>query len=103
MINIEWVDENGKQLEEWADWRLPWDITLFRKHEQFENTQCLRFIDQHGDTTFNRLQLPFLIEELDGLLNLAEDPDEIKGIRSLLEFVKKPEDRIHIYLKFWGD
>src|SRR4030095_15179654 len=103
MININWENENGEVIEEWADWRLPWDITLFRKYEQFENTQCLRFIDQHGDTTFNRLQVSVLIKELEMLLNLAEDPEEIKGIRSLLEFVRKREDGIHIYLKFWGD
>ncbi|MEZ6141833.1 MAG: hypothetical protein R3B84_14775 [Zavarzinella sp.] len=28
---------------------------------------CLRFIDPWGDTTFNQLQLPFLIEELEDL------------------------------------
>jgi hypothetical protein len=103
VINIDWEDENGNQIEEWGDYHLPWDVTLFSKYEKFEGTRCLQFIDMHGDTTFNRFQIPVLLDELEMLINVAEDPEEIKGIKSLLEFIRKRQDGIHIYLKFWGD
>lgn len=103
MININWEDENGNKIEGWEDFRLPWDLTLFSKYKQFADTRCLGFIAMHQDTTFNRLQWPVLIEELETLKNVAEDLEEIRGINSLLEFIRKRENGIHMYLKFWGD
>jgi len=102
-ININWEDENGNVLEEWGDYLLPWDLTLHRDYELFEDTRCLRFIMLHGDTTFNRLQCAVLANELEALLQMAKDPEEIRGIESLLAFVRKRTDDIHTYLKFWGD
>ena len=102
-ININWEDESGNVLEEWEDYLLPWDLTLHREFELFANTSCLRFIMLHGDTTFNRLQCPVLVNELEALLQIAKDPEEIRGIESLLAFVRKRIDGIHVYLKFWGD
>jgi hypothetical protein len=37
------------------------------------DSPCLRFIDPYGDTVFNYLQIPFLINELDETLSLISD------------------------------
>ena len=102
-LNINWEDENGNVIEEWKEYLLPWNLTLHRDYELFEDTRCLRFIDLNGDTTFNRFQCEVLVTEFEALLKMVKDPEEIRGIESLLKFVNTRIGNIHIYLKFWGD
>jgi hypothetical protein len=37
------------------------------------DTACLRFIDPYGETLFNTLQMPVLLEELESLTSLQTD------------------------------
>jgi hypothetical protein len=62
----------------------------------------LKYIDPYGDTTFNRLQLPVLIQELDQISNFARDEGDrtlIAEVRQLAVFCR---ERPHRYLKCYG-
>ncbi|MDM7921867.1 MAG: hypothetical protein QUS14_06165 [Pyrinomonadaceae bacterium] len=107
-INIDWEDENGRIIEEWDDYALPWDryIATWNTPETMEMLQatcCLQFIDHHGDTTFNQQQIPVLISELEALLNIYQDPDSRQGVESLVKFLKKSHGQVHTHIKFRGD
>lgn len=68
-IAVSLVDEHGTVLH-----RLPGPLTNWLLQAALPpDTLCLRFIDTHGDTLFNRLQLPTLSEELDRAKPLITD------------------------------
>ena len=96
-IDVEWQDERGQRLARYAgppiDSRLP--------ERAGDRSPCLRFIDPHGDTTFNAAQVAALEAEL-AALQSAED-DTAGQTRALLSFVRQLGDRTHRYLKFTGD
>ena len=56
---------------------------------QLSDTVCLRFIDPYGDTIFNHLQLPLLLEELELHGRLATDAELREHIRAMMELVKR--------------
>lgn len=65
--------------------------------------QCIRFIDEYGDTVFNRLQMDqFLTEwaELAARAATAEDRVLIEAVRRLAEDCRAEP---HRYLRFCGD
>lgn len=64
---------------------------------------CLRFIDPYGDTTFNQLQLPALIAELEAAVSNATDPQVVAHGRKSLRLARQAASEVHTYLKFYGD
>jgi hypothetical protein len=64
---------------------------------------CLRFIDPYGDTTFNQLQLPVLIAELERAIEMATDPRVKSHGQGLLELARRASSEVHTSLKFCGD
>ena len=66
-------------------------------------TACLRFIDPYGDTIFNQLQLPVLIDEVQAFMEAAPDPEARSALHSLIEFLDRARDQPHIYVRFFGD
>jgi len=60
-------------------------------------------IDWYGDTVFNRLQAPHLLEEWRRISTLASQPDEVSLMRAVERMAEKLEDGGHIYLRFYGD
>jgi hypothetical protein len=52
-------------------------------------TCCLRFIDQYGDTTFNQLQLPVLIDEFATLRSATQDPQLRQRLDDDLEHLER--------------
>jgi hypothetical protein len=58
-------------------------------------------IDEYGNTTFNYLQLPNVVSELDSLSKIIAEPatkTEIAKIQSFIGYVKTSK-----YIKFIGD
>jgi len=97
MITILRVDENGRAQEEFADAAL-----LAELLERAANTNhCLRFIDPYGDTTFNRLQLPVLAQELRDAA--SSSPDLQERTQSLAAFLESAAAAVHTYVIFVGD
>lgn len=66
-----------------------------KSHYQWLNT-----IDYYGDTTFNKLQLQFVILELERL-HKNVDANTQRQIQELIIFINKVD--LHQYLKFAGD
>lgn len=64
---------------------------------------CLRFIDPYGDTTFNQVQLPVLIVEIESALESATDSDVKAHGQAMLELARQANSHVHTYLKFYGD
>ncbi len=60
---------------------------------------CLRFIDPYGDTIFNQLQIPVLIEELTELALNTKEPIYVDDV---VEFLKDSIDN-HTHVRFEGD
>jgi hypothetical protein len=73
---------------------LPLDNPSFR---------CLGVVDPYGDTVFNRLQMPFLLDDI-ARLDLASATDlERRGVLRLEAMARRCMEETHIYLRFIGD
>lgn len=56
-----------------------------------------------GETPlFNRLQLPFLIAELETLRTRCKTREALDQLEALIKFVEQDKG-VHTYLKFYGD
>ena len=91
-------DEEGNQVGECVD--LPIELLPNLHDSKFA---CLRFIDPYGDTLFNRLQLPAVLEDV-RLLKMTERTNEQNELIYRIEaLVGVCEKKPHLYLKFIGD
>jgi len=100
-IDVHWEDENGASLAELPD--LGSMVAQFLPHSDAQDFPCLRFVDPYGDTVFNQLQIGQLVAELEKLSEQHYDPEVERHLRSVLEFVRQARDRVHTYVKFYGD
>jgi hypothetical protein len=73
------------------------------KRVGFAGTTCVRFLDPHGDTVFNRLQLPVLAQELDVLAAATKDRAVRDHLSAVAELARRAAGEIHTYLWFIGD
>jgi hypothetical protein len=100
-LDVFWEEEDGGTIETCPVWYKSGDyVTDFL---EFESTICLRFIDDYGNTTFNQVQIPVLIEELESLLPKAKDAEARLALETLIAFVRKAVGKVHTYIKFIGD
>lgn len=70
-----------------------------KKIEKLKELKLLRYLDPFEDTTFNRLQMPELIEDLQ-ILKKYENNSLINEILNLAERCKNEQ---HYYITFYGD
>lgn len=70
---------------------------------KLEDASCLQFIDPYGDTTFNQLQIPRLLEEVEALRPNCQTEAEREDLESIMRFIGKATGQIHTYMKFYGD
>ena len=94
-----WQDENGVELASFLE---PGYDTRLVDSRWVDGTTCLRFVDPYGDTVFNQLQLPVVIEELGAVAAAAGDPDLAASVHGLIEFLRGC-DEVHTYVKVVGD
>ena len=66
------------------------------------DTACLRFIDHYGQTIFNALQLPVLLEELETLALASADKEDRLHLEELVSLVAEAIDGRH-FVEFMGD
>jgi hypothetical protein len=100
-VDVKWEDENGARLAEIPDPHKC--ISHLVLNTDLAGTTCLQFIDPYGDTTFNRLQIPILIEELKSVANKVRDTGIRDHLLRVVELAEKSRDEVHTYLKFIGD
>jgi len=100
-IDLQWEGENGDVLGRLSDeHNLVEQIIAASKEEK---TACLRFIDPYGDTVFNQFQIAVLLEELRGVQLEALSGEARLHRQKLEELAGKAQNKVHTYLKFYGD
>ncbi|MCI0683479.1 MAG: hypothetical protein L0Y71_15350 [Gemmataceae bacterium] len=100
-IDVTLQSERGEPLRTVSDPR-GLVVRLLREVDE-SDSRCLRFVDPYGDATFNRLQMPCLIQELQQTIDKVSDPAVRAHGGEILELAKDCERQIHLYLKFVGD
>ena len=63
----------------------------------------LRFIDPHGDTIFNTLQLPMLLQELNTCYSKPLEAKVADHLSKAIALVTGAQGFIHTYVRFIGD
>ena len=93
--------ERGHRIEQVSDT----SNCFFRLAQQLElrETRCFAFIDQFGDTVFNRLQMPPLLSELQALRTVATLPEEKTFIGRVETLARRCQREVHHFLRFVGD
>lgn len=66
-------------------------------------TLCLKFIDAWGDTVFNQVQVPVLLQELRVAEQHQADPEVKAHLGKVARLVERAVDQVHTYIKFVGD
>ena len=64
---------------------------------------CLRFVGEEEDASFNLLQIPVLLDELEALSGQALDDKEKEELTRLLTVCRKYARRRHVHLRFYGE
>jgi hypothetical protein len=65
-------------------------------------SHCLQYIDPYGDATFNQLQLPQLVRELEQATAQIHGASFREQAAQVVEFVRGCVG-LHTYVKFIGD
>jgi hypothetical protein len=100
MISIDLIDERGKVLQRFDD---PLVARLLLDGAP-DSSVCLCFIDPYGDTVFNALQLPVLLQEIRAATARSADIPARAQLRRFEQFVELAISRQpHVYLKFVGE
>jgi hypothetical protein len=103
---LQWEDEGGNLIEAFAgSFNASSAIQSLAQSSVAltHDTRCLQFIDPYGDTTFNQLQIPKLIEELEALSLNCQTDEQRRKLEAVIEFVRKAKGETHTYIKFYGD
>ena len=66
------------------------------------SSATLRFIDPYGNTSFNRLQMPCLIAELESARARLRDEIAEEFAEEVLRLARRCQDEVDTYLKFYG-
>ena len=99
-INVRVESERGDAEAELLD---PHNLTAKTVSGCETSSKCVRFIDPYGDTTFNQLQLPVLIDEVERALASVSDPKAMSHGQAILKLARQASSEAHTYLKFIGD
>jgi hypothetical protein len=100
-VDVAWEDANGDVLENLVD-----DgnyVAKLMAYMPIGGSHCLAYIDEYGGTTFNRLQVPRLLEELDEIPTDALDARTREFLERLRGLAERCIREVHTYLKFSGD
>lgn len=98
IINVLIQDEKGNRIGE--EIVMPSEIIPRSDDVQFG---LLRFVDLYGDTLFNRLQIPVILEELRLLKSIVQHPEHQALIQRIEGLGMLCQNEPHLYLKFIGD
>ncbi|MFZ1790892.1 MAG: hypothetical protein WAT92_21385 [Saprospiraceae bacterium] len=99
-LKITLEGENGNEIESFDDNDLL--QTIIPDYNDL-SSYCLRFIDLYGDTTFNNLQAPVFIKELEKKLTDSLPIESKELIENIIRLANRCNNEVHLYLKFYGD
>ena len=100
-IDARLQDERGAVIRELLD---PKSLVprLLPEHNN-ASTVCLRFVDRYGDTMFNQVQIPVLLEELRAAVRSCLHPEARAHGEALVSLVAAGLDHVHTYVLLIGD
>lgn len=100
-ITLALKQEDGTVLAEFSDERNVLHRILPEAGDRaFPYLSC---VDWYGDTVFNKLQAPRLIEELRSLRIGPDDAESKRIIGAIIELATRVKEGTHLYLVFVGD
>jgi hypothetical protein len=101
-LNVELQDEFGGRIDGVDD---PRGLLkkLLPEPSDGDDYPFLRTIDDYGDTTFNRLQMPRFLNEWTAASLNARTPDEQAIVSAVESLARRCLEEVHTYLKFIGD
>jgi len=91
-------DETGNEVSEAVD-----VSTALLAHPDDVRFACLRFVDPYGDTIFNRLQLPPLLDDLRLLRQCGNGSEDEAALRQVEALIERCRAEPHLYLRLIGD
>ena len=68
-----------------------------------EQSHCLRWVDEYGNTLFNQYKMPFFWREIAEAVSSAVEPKVRAHCERVLALVRSALEREHIYVRFVGD
>jgi len=74
-----------------------------RRFAAFPDSVCLRFISDAEDASFNQLQLPILVRELDALAAAELRSDEKEELTKILRLCRRFQDKPGVHARFYGE
>ena len=101
-IDVAWVDERHEAKQQVFD---PQQCLTGLATSAWPKSQtaCLKFVDAWGDTVFNQLQIPVLLQELRVEEQRQTDSEVIAHLGKVIMLVERAVDQMHAYVKFVGD
>lgn len=81
-------------------------IDVDRVHRRFARdagTVCLRFVSEAEDASFNALQLPLLLQELEALDDGKLAADELAELRKVVALVGRFRGKPGVHARFYGE
>ena len=97
-IDVVWQNELGEEI---GHSPVPWEDRMSRG-AWFDYSHCLQYVDPYGDATFNQLQLPQLVREMEQAVSQLQTSKLKEQAETVLAFVRECVG-IHTYIKFVGD
>ncbi len=64
---------------------------------------CWRYVDEYGDTVFNRQQIKDFLNETDRLMRFTKSEEAKKLLMKVKRLARRCQKEPHLYLKFIGD
>ena len=99
MIAVVRQNESGTEEARYMD---PGIVSELLAHADPDD-RCLAFIDPYGDTTFNQLQLPVLLDEIRIVRDRLANGELRTRADNLILFLQLALNEMHTYIKFIGD
>jgi hypothetical protein len=78
-------------------------LSALLHRSQGRQWQLVQHIDPYGDTVFNQLQIPTLMDELSALEEFAHSDEERQFLKVVLELIERSKNDIHTCVRFVGD
>ena len=80
------------------------DVDRVQRHfRDVSDSVCLRFISDAEDSSFNQLQLPILVRELDELAKKDLRADEKDELTKILRLCRRFQDKPGVHARFYGE
>src|SRR4051812_19927629 len=90
--------ENGDKIRELLDPKS--FVPRLLREVEIDRTVCLPFVDRYGDTYFNQLHIPVLLQELEAAVHACCDIEVRAHGQKLLALVRSAVDEVHTYVRF---